>query len=182
LTLAVNASGYPVFCTCVSGTPTVSSVSKARDYERVFRESAPALWRALYGFTGGRRQIAEDALAEAFARAMERDDRVRDPLAYVYRTAFRLASAELQRDKHRGEMPGEQATREAPDLIGLMRALDALPDRQRAVVILHDVEGYSASEIGHLIGIAAPTVRVNLHRGRRKLRALLGSEEDNDDD
>ena len=157
-------------------------MSKARDYERVFRESAPALWRALYGFTGGRRQIAEDALAEAFARAMERDDRVRDPLAYVYRTAFRLASAELQRDKHRGEMPGEQATREAPDLIGLMRALDALPDRQRAVVILHDVEGYSASEIGHLIGIAAPTVRVHLHRGRRKLRALLGSEEDNDDD
>jgi RNA polymerase sigma-70 factor, ECF subfamily len=166
----------------VSGTPTVSSVPEARDYERVFQESAPALWRALYGFTGGRRQIAEDALAEAFARAMERGDRVRDPLAYIYRTAFRLASAELQRDKRSGALESERAAVEPPDLVDVMRALDTLPERQRAAVILHDVEGYSVSEVGHLIGIATPTVRVHLHRGRKKLQALLGSEEDDYDD
>src|SRR4051794_480887 len=50
-------------------TSSVEAVSGERDYERLFRESLPSLWRALYGFVGGRRQIAEDAIAEAFARA-----------------------------------------------------------------------------------------------------------------
>src|SRR2546426_7671102 len=95
----VNARATGTLCTCVDGASSVRSVSRDRDYERLFRESAPGLWRALYGFAGGRRQIAEDALAEAFARAIERGRGVRDPLPYVYRTAFRLASAELQRDR-----------------------------------------------------------------------------------
>ena len=47
-------------------------------------------------------------------------------------------------------------------------------------MILHDEEGYSAAEVGDLLGIAAPTVRVHLHRGRKRLRALLGTEEDED--
>jgi RNA polymerase sigma-70 factor (ECF subfamily) len=168
------------FCTYVTETPTVPSVSEGRDYERLFQESAPALWRALYGFTGGRRQVAEDALAEAFARAIERDDSVRDPLAYIYRTAFRLASAELQLDKRQGVLGTDRVAIEAPDLVDLIRALETLPSKQRAVVILHDEEGYSAAEVAHMIGIAPATVRVHLHRGRKRLRALLGTEEDED--
>ena len=69
---------------------------------------------------------------------------------------------------------------EAPDLVDLIRALETLPAKQRAAVILHDEEGYSAAEVGDLLGIAAPTVRVHLHRGRKRLRALLGTEEDED--
>src|SRR6476469_10659690 len=167
-----------MFCTCVTGTPTVPSVSEGRDYERLFQESAPALWRALYGFAGGRRQIAEDALAEAFARAIERGDSVRDPIPYIYRTAFRLASAELQLDKRQGVLGTDRVAIEAPDLVDLIRALETLPAKQRAAVILHDEEGYSAAEVGRLLGIAAPTVRVHLHRGRKRLRALLGTEEE----
>jgi RNA polymerase sigma-70 factor, ECF subfamily len=148
-----------------------------RDYEGLFRESLPALWRSLYGFSGGRRHIAEDAIAEAFARAIERDRTVRDPLPYIYRTAFRLASAELQRDKTTERLADEHVGTEAPDLIDLMRALDALPPNQRAAVILHDEEGYATAEIGRLIGIAPATVRVHLHRGRKRLRALLATEE-----
>ena len=147
------------------------------DYERLFRETAPALWRALYGFTGGRRQIAEDALAEAFARAIERDRTIRHPLPYVYRTAFRLASAELQRDRRHGSLPVDLVATEAPDLVDLIRALDALPPRQRAVVILHDEEGFPSAEVARLLSVSPATVRVHLHRGRTRLRASLGSEE-----
>jgi RNA polymerase sigma-70 factor, ECF subfamily len=161
----------------VGETSSVEPVADERDYERLFRESLPSLWRALYGFAGGRRQVAEDAIAEAFARVIERDRNVRDPLAYVYRTAFRLASAELQRDKRREVFPDEQVAAEAPDLIDLMRALDTLSSRQRAAVILHDEEGYPVAEVGRLIGIAPATVRVHLHRGRKRLRALLSFEE-----
>jgi len=153
-------------------------VSEGRDYEGLFRESLPSLWRALYGFTGGRRQVAEDAIAEAFARAMERDRSVRDPLPYIYRTAFRLASEELRLDRRRGTLQADHVAIEAPDLVDLIRALDALPPKQRAVVILHDEEGYAAAEVGRLLGIAPTTARVHLHRGRTRLRALLGTEED----
>jgi DNA-directed RNA polymerase specialized sigma24 family protein len=69
------------------------------DIERLYRESAPQLWRSIYGFAGGRRHLAEDAVAEAFARAIERANQIRDPLAWIYRTAFRIASRELQREK-----------------------------------------------------------------------------------
>jgi RNA polymerase sigma factor (sigma-70 family) len=177
---SVNAGRASTFCTCVADRSSVPSVSEGRDYARLYQGSAPALWRALYGFTGGRRQVAEDALAEAFARAMERGASVRDPLPYIYRTAFRLASAELRLDRRRGLLPTERVAIEAPDLVDLIRALEALPAKQRAVVILHDEEGYSAAEVARLIGIAPPTVRVHLHRGRKRLRALLGSEEDED--
>jgi RNA polymerase sigma-70 factor (ECF subfamily) len=157
---------------------SVRGVREDRDYETLYRESAPALWRALYGFTGGRRQIAEDALAEAFARAIERDRGIRQPLPYLYRTAFRLASAELQRERRRGGDPTDLVAIEVPDLVDLIRALETLPTNQRAAVILHDEEGYSAREVAQLLGISPATVRVNLHRGRKRLRESLGSEED----
>ena len=158
-------------------TSSVEAVPDKRDYEALFRESLPSLWRALYGFVGGRRQIAEDAIAEAFARAIERDRTVREPIAYIYRTAFRLASAELQRDSRTGALPDDEIAREAPDLVDLMRALDTLPPKQRAAVILHDEEGYAIAEVGRLIGTTPATVRVHLHRGRKRLRAMLAAEE-----
>ena len=157
---------------------SVRSVREDRDYEQLYRETAPALWRALYGYTGGRRQIAEDALAEAFARVIERDRGIRTPVPYLYRTAFRLASAELQRDRRHGNLPADLAASEAPDLVDLIRALDTLPTKQRAAVILHDEEGYPAGEVAWLMGVSPATVRVHLHRGRKRMRELLGSEED----
>lgn len=164
-------------CTYVAEAFSVPSVAGGRNYERLYRESAPGLWRALYGFTGGRPQVAEDALAEAFARAIERGRGVRDPLPYIYRTAFRLASAELQRDRDRRELPSDITAGDAPDLVDLLRALQTLPAKQRAAVILHDEEGYPAAEVARLIGVSPATVRVHLHRGRKRLRELLGSEE-----
>jgi hypothetical protein len=39
-------------------------------------------------------------------------------------------------------------------------------------------EGYPAAEVARLIGVSPATVRVHLHRARKRLRELLGSEED----
>jgi DNA-directed RNA polymerase specialized sigma24 family protein len=48
-------------------------------------------------------------------------------------------------------------------------------------VVLHDQEGMSAPEVARMLGMSAATVRVHLFRGRKRLRALLGSEEADDD-
>jgi RNA polymerase sigma-70 factor (ECF subfamily) len=52
-------------------------------------------------------------------------------------------------------------------------ALDTLPERQRAVVTLRDVEGFTALEVSELLGISAGNQRVLLHRGRSVVRASL---------
>ena len=153
-----------------------------RDIERLYRESAPQLWRSIYGFAGGRRHLAEDAVAEAFARAIERRNEIRDPLAWIYRTAFRIASRELQQER-RGRPPSPDPVPgiDPADVQDVLSALWTLSPNQRAAVVLHDQEGFTAPEVGRLIGISAATVRVHLFRARRRLREVLGGEEDRDD-
>jgi RNA polymerase sigma-70 factor (ECF subfamily) len=153
------------------------------DLEDVYRETAPQLWRAIYGFVGGRRHLAEDAVAEAFARALEHTDRIREPVPWIYRTAFRIASRELQREKRAlppadpDPVPGVDPA----EVQEAIRALAVLSHNQRAAVLLHDLEGFTSLEIARLLGISAATVRVHLFRGRRRLRELLGTEEDVDE-
>ena len=67
--------------------------------EWVFRDEARQLWRALVVFTGGRREIADDAVAEAFARALAQPSAIRNPRPWLYRTAFRIAAGELRRER-----------------------------------------------------------------------------------
>jgi RNA polymerase sigma-70 factor (ECF subfamily) len=57
-----------------------------------------------------------------------------------------------------------------------MALLPRLPDAQRQIVYLHDVEHVSAHDIEGMLGITDGNQRVLLHRGRTRLRALLGAE------
>jgi RNA polymerase sigma-70 factor (ECF subfamily) len=58
----------------------------------------------------------------------------------------------------------------------LKAALEDLPSRQRAVVVLRDVEGMSSEEVCNILGISAGNQRILLHRGRSRLREMLGAE------
>jgi DNA-directed RNA polymerase specialized sigma24 family protein len=105
----------------------------AVSYERVFQDAAPGRWRTIYAFAGGRRAVADDAVAEAFARALERADQIRDPVPWLYRTAFRLATGELRRDRREPEPPPASG----PDagLTALVPALRQLSPAQRAAIV-----------------------------------------------
>jgi len=151
-------------------------VATDHDYERVFREAGPALFRALYAFTGGQRQVAEDAMAEAFALAMEHQG-IRDPAAWIYRTALRLARREIERQRRGSGTLGDIA-QEPPEFHDLLRALRVLSPNQRAAVVLRYEADLSVAEVARMMGLTAPTVRVHLHRARRRLRELLGAEEE----
>jgi RNA polymerase sigma-70 factor (ECF subfamily) len=52
-------------------------------------------------------------------------------------------------------------------------ALDELPERQRTVVVLRDVEGWTSDEVRAALDLSAGNQRVLLHRGRAQLRASL---------
>jgi RNA polymerase sigma-70 factor, ECF subfamily len=55
----------------------------------------------------------------------------------------------------------------------LKAALAQLPDRQRLIVGLRDIDGHSAEEVCGLLGLTQENQRVMLHRGRSRLRAVL---------
>src|SRR5262249_23476566 len=53
------------------------------------------------------------------------------------------------------------------------QALERLPERQRLVVTLRDMDGWSADEVCNVLDLNETNQRVLLHRGRSRLRALL---------
>lgn len=151
----------------------------AHDYGLIWRESGATIWRAVYAYAGGRRDVADDAVAEAFARAMARGDEVREPVPYLYRVAFRVASAELaRRSKEESDVP-EIAVGASPNgLPDVLRALRELTPAQRAAVYLHYRVDLPVREVARMTGMSVASVKVHLMRGRRRLRELLGSEDD----
>jgi RNA polymerase sigma-70 factor, ECF subfamily len=54
--------------------------------------------------------------------------------------------------------------------------LPLLPDLQRQVVVLHDLEGLAAGDVANLVGVSDGNQRVLLHRGRARLRQLLAAD------
>ncbi len=59
------------------------------------------------------------------------------------------------------------------EAIDLERALSALPNGGRQVLVLHDIEGFKHREISQLLGIDVGTSKSQLARARRRLRAAL---------
>ena len=156
--------------------PEQGRAAARHDFEQVYREHGPGLFRAIYAYTGGRRDIADEVVSESFARAIARDPDVREPVPYLYRTAFRLAAKELRAERHRSALE-PHVPADPPDVAGLMAALRCLSPNQRAAIVLRFEADLPAGEVAHRMGITAATVRVHIHRGRSKLRELLGTEE-----
>jgi RNA polymerase sigma-70 factor, ECF subfamily len=153
------------------------------DFEDLWENHRGLLWRSLYAYSGGRADIAEEALAEAFARAMQYEATIRDPLAWIYRTAIRVARQELKRSQTTlglSELAHDEGSpvADADGLAHLMWALRQLSPNQRIAIVLHYEADLSVEEVSRLMGIQAATVKVHLHRGRAKLRKLLGNDEE----
>jgi RNA polymerase sigma-70 factor, ECF subfamily len=151
-----------------------ASVTSAdlKGLEQVYREQSAKLWRALVAYTGDR-EIADDALAEAFAQAIGRGGALRSPEQWVWIAAFRIAAGELKTRAQRAGGLEPPASAEAGEAVELVEALKRLPPKQRAVLVLHYYGDYKSREIALIVGSTAATVRVHLSAGRKRLRALL---------
>jgi RNA polymerase sigma-70 factor (ECF subfamily) len=139
--------------------------------ERAYREHGAELWRAIYAYSGGRRDIADEAVAEAFAQAGRGLDRIRNLRPWMFRAAFKIAAGELKRRS--GTSPevspqcGEQGVAE---LLDLARRLTS---SQRRAFVLRDVLGFSGRDAARLMGTSEVAVRVHLHAARKRMRDAL---------
>lgn len=97
-------------------------------------------------------------------------------LVNIQRDQWRKAAV---RTRHAEEMrrSASMATDQEPALLAramIWRALELLPPRRRAVIVLHELEGMAIPVIASLLGISAVTVRWHLSMGRRELARALG--------
>ena len=141
--------------------------------ETVYRSVHPQLWRSLLAYTGDG-ELASDAEAEAFAQVLRRGDAVDDVAAWVWRSAFRIASGLLAaRSRSNGIRPAESSTPPSGSVAEFLGLLAELSPQQRACVALRYVGEYTSPEIGELLGTSAGTVRVQLHRAHAALRHTI---------
>ena len=155
--------------------------------------------RAYYSALGlvGSPEDALDLSQEAFVRAYRARDRIDPELSFytwLYQILRRLCFNFIRdRKLHRSKLEQasswlvEQAERRAADdpLLNVERdrlcarvraAIDALPDRDREVLVLREFEGLRYREIGDLLDIPLGTVMSRLDAARKKLAAALEEE------
>ena len=173
------ASGWP------EGLVTSDSESESA-FEARLRESSTLAFRVAYGVLR-HRQDAEDVAQEAFVRAHRSFRQLRDRdrfRAWLVRMTWRLAIDRWRTDRRRTAR--EQAVEAPPDVPSseqelqtreraarLWRAIDALPEKLRVVIVLAAIEEHDLREVACLLGIPEGTVKSRLFLARKGLAESL---------
>ena len=151
----------------------------------------------------GNTEDAQDISQEVFLKAyryLARFNRQASFSTWIYQIAVNTAIDELRRRKGKETLsleeeyegdkknfhkqyasPGpnvEEQVLEKEGLHSLKQAVFALPEEQKTVVILRDMEGFSYEEIARITGTALGTVKSRLARGREQLRRWLLAEKE----
>ena len=146
------------------------------DLESVYREHGQRIWRAGWAFSGDP-DVADEAVAEAFAQALARGEAIRRPLGWIWRVAFRVAAGRLKA-RSRWASTTTDAPYDSPEPASdLVAALKRVSPSERAALVLHHYAGYPVKEVASIIGSTPASVRVHLNRGRRRLRKFLEEED-----
>ncbi len=172
-----------------------------RDLIARARAGEPAAERALYDAhvdrvyrlayrLAGDVDLARDFTQETFIRAFERLDTFRGDSRWAtwlhaitttvalngLRKVKRFRTRETALEAADGVASNKRTAE--PDLKTRLRdAIDALPEKYRAVVVMHDVEGYTHEEIGELMGKSVSFSKSQLARAHARLRRMLGEGE-----
>ena len=182
----------------ITGLPDAELVARTREgdvaaFDALVRRHYPAAYAVAMAQLG-RREDAEDLCQDVFIRALERIDDCREPERFVgwllqivrnqghnAREKRRVRDADSIDDdllpiadtERRAQSDAHAVSEELRR--ALEQALRALPERQREVVLLHDLEGWSHPEVAAALGITEVNCRQYLFTARRALRAQLGA-------
>lgn len=126
---------------------------------------------------------AKDVVQESFARLWQRVEEVDGSKAksYLFTTAHHLLVDEARKkDRNTPMEPRHErmqwSEQDQPDLQAVLEeALATLPEVQRSVVLLRDLEGYAYEEIAETTGLNVTQVKVYIYRGRTALKNYIGS-------
>lgn len=156
-------------------------------FERVLRKWQPQVLRTAYRILGNWAD-AEDVAQEAFLRLHRHGLGFANEAAmsgWLYRVTANLCFDRTRRARPEAELPhslSEEAAAESGVIREqqkqrLMAALAALPMKERAAVVLREIEGLTTAETAAALGSTEGTVRSQIFRAMAKLREILGQEQ-----
>jgi RNA polymerase sigma-70 factor (ECF subfamily) len=125
---------------------------------------------------------AEDVMQDVFVKALEQLHNLREPAAFCgwLISIARRAAADHRRMRKSMLNPGRLLAGRTPpaalESFAILEAIKRLPESYRETLILRLVEGMTGPEIAARTGLTADSVRVNLCRGMKLLRACLGEQ------
>jgi RNA polymerase sigma-70 factor, ECF subfamily len=147
-------------------------------FEAFFAETYASLFRGLaVAFRDP--LLAEESAQEAFTRAYtrwERVGRMERPEAWTYVVAVRVARR--RRRDLLGTAAGGVVTDEVVDRARMQTAIEDLPTRQRAALVLRHYADLPLEEIAHALGCAVGTVRSTLHAAYTRLHVEIDADDD----
>ncbi len=129
--------------------------------------------------------LADDLVQDTLNMAIDKQDSLRDPeklQAWIYRILYRNWMQHLRRRKNHEEWDDSYSTgqdstarhaREDEICNAVRQAVAALPESQRAVISLVDLQGMSYAEVAEVLDVPMGTVMSRLSRGRKALCATL---------
>jgi RNA polymerase sigma factor (sigma-70 family) len=161
-----------------------SAAGDMRAFEKLYRSHVGRVHGAILRLVGMDRARAEELTQEAFLRAWQKLSSFRHESAFstwLYRLGVNTALMDLRVRREEEATDSEAleiaAGGEVPFCAAergdLQRAVSNLPPRARAVLVLHDVEGWKHEEIANELGMAVGSSKAQLHRARGLLRRVL---------
>jgi len=151
---------------------------------RQLHELRGRLFRMAYAWSHDR-SLADDLVQETLARAMERIGQLRDPTAMdtwvfsilnnCHRDHFRRLKEQTGVEEEAGDaaLEPDQLYERYAAVRRVHDAIAALPDAQRQVLTLVDIEGFKYAEVAQTLGIPAGTVMSRLCRARQAVKERL---------
>jgi RNA polymerase sigma-70 factor (ECF subfamily) len=156
-------------------------------FEQLYRRHHARVHGVIVRLVGHAGTRAEDLTQEAFVRAWQALPTFRFESAvstWLHRLAVNTALMELRSRRGKPGLDDDEdalAALPSADTAGnamlgrdLARAVASLPPRARAVLVLHDVEGWKHEEIAAELGMAVGSSKAQLHRARHLLRDRIG--------
>lgn len=168
-------------CGVISLVDTAGSTSESLEFADFYNTEFAGI-ALIAGTTCSNMALGEDIAQEALTRAAGNWDEIRTydrPGAWLRRVAINLALN--KRERAHTEARALRLIRDtrasAHDMPTsnpeVWTAVEGLPPRQRAVVVLHYLEGRPVSEIADILDIAVTTATTHLHRARSALATAL---------
>jgi RNA polymerase sigma factor (sigma-70 family) len=154
------------------------TVDPSEAFGLFYKNNSGPVFRALLAGTLNR-AAAEDATAEAFARALAHWDTVAshpNPKAWVLRVAWNHHRSSWRRWEARWSVDQQEPSPRPPEPWfdpDLVAAIRGLPQGQREVIVLVAFGELTPAEIAGVLGRAVGTVRSQLFRARMALRKVL---------
>lgn len=163
-----------------------SAAGDAKAFERIYRRHSSRVYGLCWRLCGGDAAKADQAAQDAFVRAWEKLGSFRGEAAFstwLHRLTVNVVLGEqrlLKRWTSFDEMtengleePSIHPQASLGDKLDIERALQKLPKGARAVLVLHDIEGWQHQEIAAATGIAVGTSKAQLHRARKLMKEAL---------